>query len=82
MVCFSNSFKHQFQGKSKKVPYALLLYIIAEIKPKDRKSRTCDRKGNNRRKNIKKNYQDKKKEKKNSLRNISKLEKETPLKEI
>ena len=63
-----------------------MLYIIAEIKPKDRKSRTCDRKGNNRRKKIKKikkkNYQDKTNKQKNSHRNISKLEKETPQKEI
>ena len=33
-------------------------------------------------KKIKKNYQDKKKKQKNSHRNISKLEKETPQKEI
>ena len=33
-------------------------------------------------KKIKKNYQDKKKKQKNSHRNVSKLEKETPQKEI
>ena len=64
MVCFSNCFKHQFQGKSKKVPYALLLYIIAEIKPNDRKSRTCNRKGNKRRRKIKKIIRIKKRNKK------------------
>ena len=87
MVCFSNRFKHQFQGKSNlilyKAPYSLVFCIVTEFKPKDRKSRTCNRKRNKKREKLKKKkYQDKKKKQKSSHRNISKFEKETPQKEI
>ena len=86
MVCFSNRLKHQFQEKSNlipyKAPYSLLFCIVTEFKPKDRKSRTCNRKRNKKREKIKKKYQDKKKKQKSSHRTISKFEKETPQKEI
>ena len=86
MVCFSNRFKYQFQEKSNlilyKASYSLLFCIVTEFKPKDRISRTCNRKRNKKREKIRKKYQDKKKKQKSSHRNISKFEKETPKKEI
>ena len=58
MVCFSNRFKHQFQEKSNlilyKAPYSLVFCIVTEFKPKDRKSRTCNRKRNKKREKLKK----------------------------